>query len=162
MQSIPLTLTILFALCVTLLIGCSRARLDRPITEHTLRGSYYFLVTETRLEDGVTQHCEAHGTANVFPDGRMTICAPTMCNGTPGTPELGMFNYVLTGNELTITEDGAADSSHCKILHGGEIWLCDGSRRTIPELWTWAGTVVKINTRVDPDLLVSEGCLPPE
>ena len=101
MQPIPLTLTILLALCATLLCGCSRARIDRPVTEHTLRGSYYFLVTETRLEDGRTQHCEAHGTANVFPDGRMTICGPTMCNGTPGTPELGLFNYVITGNELT-------------------------------------------------------------
>ena len=155
-------IAILIGLCATILFGCSRPRVDRPITEHTIRGTYYFLVTETRLEAGLTKLCESHGTANVFPDGRMTICGPTMCNGVSGTPESGSFSYVITGNELSLTEDGASDSTHCKILDGGEMWLCDGSLRTLPELWTWAGTVVKIKTSVDPELLVSEGCLPSE
>ena len=162
MMRSPMKIAILLGLFVFIFSGCSRPRVDRPITEHAIRGTYYFLVTETRNEDGVIKHCESHGTANVFPDGRMTICGPSMCNGVSGTPEFGSFTYVLAGNEISLTEDGAPDSTHCKILNGGKMWLCDGSRRTLPELWTWAGTVVKINTRIDPDLLVAEGCLPAE
>ncbi len=161
MKQTLITLFLIFGIFAGTFINSPPAQADRPFTGDTIKGSYYFLVSETRNEDGVIKHCEAHGVANIFDDGRMEICGPTMCNGLPGAPEPGFFDYVITGDEILITEVGETDSTHCKILDNGRLMLCDGGQRTLPELWTWAGTIVKMKNTTNPDLLTSEGCLTP-
>jgi len=160
MKQIHVTLVLIFGICAGMVITSPSAQADKTYTGNTIKGTYYVLATETRNEGGVILHCETHGTVNVYANGRIEVCGPVMCNGVPGTLEPGYHDYVITGDEMLVTEVGATDSAHCKILHNGHIILCDGGQRTIPELWAWAGTIVKMNKTPDPNMLVSEGCLP--
>ena len=160
MKQIHVTLALIFGIYAAMFIISSPVLADKTYTGNTIKGTYYVLATETRNEGGVILHCETHGIVNVYANGTIEVCGPTMCNGVPGTLEPGYNTYVITGDEILVTEVGATDSSHCKILDNGRMMLCDGGQRTIAELWTWAGTVVKMNKTPDPNMLVSEGCLP--
>jgi|GEM_PF-3323353 len=162
MKRMLITSGVIIGICAGMLIAIPPAQADRPITGRDIEGTYYVLSTEIRKEtDPVPAilHCESHGTATVFRDGKMVTNVTNTCYDgvirVSETQERCHTFEILAGSELLVTEFDASvtDKTHCQILDNGRMLLCDGSIRDFPPIITWAGTAVKMSTTADRTVL---------
>ena len=111
-----------------------------------LRGTYQFVVTETRAEDSPSEvdYCNSYGTITVDGKGKAhTTMEVRRCTTFPGLAmeididDLGEFNYTVMPNgeflliELDTDVDPPVETdyiSHGRIVQGGKMLLVDGTR----------------------------------